>query len=121
MNEDYETCHQLILNAPDYVPRENATVTYLLFQVSDTPDQVSILGRIINPTLSRYSTLIDFARASQDLKIALLGLKSATKALQTAHKEIQNVEQLGSDPATRDEAFERVRKMFTKTASPREK
>jgi hypothetical protein len=116
----FSACHEIMLINPGYVARENSTVSYILIQISDTPDSVGISGMIIDPELPEEGNPGHFLRMPLNQRIAMVALKRMTHQVSRTHQEMQEIERLASNKETWDEAVELLTKLFGKSLHRRD-
>jgi hypothetical protein len=106
----YELCHEIMLSNSQYVPVENAGVTYLLVQICDTETTVGISGAVINPAVPENGTSAEFLRMPHDQQIAVMSLKRVTEVIQRTNHDILKIVKLASNKETWNEAAELLKK-----------
>jgi hypothetical protein len=110
-NEAYTACHELMLESPNYRAQEGATVTYILVQVGDLPDKISVQAQIINPALPPEGDMSKFMELTLDKQVAILSLKSVSKAIGRSHQELERILGLAQE-GKNEEALERFKQLI---------
>jgi hypothetical protein len=116
LHRAYQTCHELMLVHPKYVPTEGSEVSYVLIQVSETDETIGICGHIIDPAVPLHGSPERFLSLPLHKQIVLFTLDKLNKTMRDAGKFLDRVNHLRKPGETDQEFLERIKnKLETET------